>query len=306
MSILLSIPYAQQKRWLELLQVELPNRHIINYWQQPELTNSHIQTEQISYAITWQHPQQDLQRYPNLRVIFSMGAGVDHLLDDVALPQIPIVRLEDPLMAEDIAMYCLYWIIDYQRQFSQYRQQQFQQTWQPLTNQRLKIKHGKKVGILGMGKIGTHIALRLKQNGLTTIGFKRTSHSLADFLKASQVLINCLPLTNETKNFIDFTLLQQLPRNSLFINVSRGKIVVDSDLLQALDSGKLKQAVLDVCRQEPLAIEHPFWQHPKIHITPHISGPTNPKRAVKIIAANLRRYEAGQALSPVVNRDRGY
>ncbi len=271
----------------------------------------------ITYAVVWQHPHGNLKNYPNLKAILSMAAGVDHILSDPELPNVPIIRLADPFMADDMAMHCLYWTINFQRHYYHYQKLQQQKCWEKSLRNSFK-KTDFSIAVLGIGVIGKTIAKQLLRNGYKVNGWASSPKSidtmecfyganqLAACISDCKVLISCLPSTEDTFEMIDSSVFNQLSTGAFFINVSRGNVVNDSDLLQALENKQIASAALDVFHIEPLPGEHPFWEHPNVFITPHISGPTRVRSAAGIIADNIKRIEAGKAPFPLVDPNKHY
>jgi glyoxylate/hydroxypyruvate reductase A len=173
-------------------------------------------------------------------------------------------------------------------------------------------------GVMGLGAIGSATALRLAANGFTTRGWARSAKALGgvtcfsgeatlpEFLSETQILVNLLPLTPQTENILDAKLFAMLPKGAFVINIGRGAHLVDADLLAALDSGHIAGATLDVFRPEPLPPGHPFWQHPRILMTPHVAGTGDPDSAAQVVAENIRRAKSGEPLLNEVDRARGY
>ena len=269
----------------------------------------------ITFALVWAQPQGIFSQYPNLQVISSMGAGVDNLLQDTSMPkQATLVRMVDPQLVSQMGDYVLTATLNHVRQFPTYAQQQQQQQWQPLPPRNIDAV---TVGVMGLGQIGSAVAHRLVQVGFQVIGWSRRPKSMADmhvfsgqqltdFLVASEILICLLPLTAETENILNIDTLGQLPRGAYVINVARGKHLVEEDLLSLLNNNYLAGACLDVFRQEPLPQKHPFWNHPKVTVTPHIASLTNPVSVAPQIVDNYRRMQNGQPLLNQVDIQQGY
>ena len=266
--------------------------------------------------LCWNHPVDVLQQFPNLKCISSLGAGVNHLLNDMTRPlDIPLVRLVDADLKQSMAEYVMLGVLEHFRRFNDYRQQQADNEWtaQP-------IPHISKlgIGIMGYGELGRHVAKKLSDFGFNVYGWSRNpkeigtipvysgNDNLGEFLKKANILVCLLPLTSETKNILNLQTFSQLPQNSYLINVARGDHLVDDDLLLALDSGQLSGALLDVFREEPLPKQHQFWMHNKITITPHIASVTNPKSAAEQIVENYRRALNDEPLLNLVEVERGY
>jgi glyoxylate/hydroxypyruvate reductase A len=270
----------------------------------------------IKFAMVWLHPGGDLKNYPNLKAILSLGAGVEHVLRDTDLPEgIPIVRLVDDMMNQDMSLHVVHWVIHFHRSYHVYAKDQGDKRWQRL---RFPDTRERRVGILGMGELGGEAARRVHDLGFDVAGWSHTpktikgvesfhgDDSLMPFLRRTDILASLLPLTPSTENLLDKEKFAAMPEGAYFINLSRGAIVVDKDLLAALDSGAIAGAALDVFRTEPLPPDHPYWSHPKVSVTPHAAGPTNDRSAARKMAENINRVLAGEAPYPVLDIKRGY
>ena len=310
MVVLLVTSHAGQAEiWRSELAARLPEIEVRVYPQVGDPAD-------IAVALAWKAPHGVLARLPRLRLIYSLGMGVDHLLGDPMLPRdVPIARLVDPNMVQQMSEYALYAVLHFHRRFDVYERFQRQQRWHELP---LPHTQARRVGVMGIGAIGADCALKLATLGFQVSGWSRSAKELpgmrafsgtgglADFLAASEILLVVLPMTPETAGIIDARALASMPRGAYLINIARGALVVEQDLLAALDSGQLEGAMIDVTQEEPLPQGHPLWRHPKVRITPHIAGLTNPYTAVDEIAANIRRLAAGQPLQCLVDRRRGY
>ncbi len=309
MSLAIICPGRDMRAWVFALKAREPQLEI-EIW--PDIANPAA----VEFALVWKHPPGVLAGLPKLRCISSLGAGVDFLLQDPQLPSgVPLVRLVDDELKQSMAEYVCLGALQHFRQFDQYRQQQANGTWQSRSLQHISTM---RVGILGLGELGSHVASRLAALGFSVHGWRRSAASsegircfcgneeLAAFLGMTDILVCLLPLTPVTRDFLDCRVFRQLPVGAFFINVARGELLVEQDLLAAVDSGHLAGALLDVFRQEPLPGEHPFWLHPRIRITPHIASITNPESAVLQILENYHRALSGQALLHCVDRQRGY
>jgi glyoxylate/hydroxypyruvate reductase A len=270
----------------------------------------------VGIALAWKPPPGALAQLPGLRLIVSTGMGVDHLLVDPHLPDgVPIVRVIDPGLVGQMAEYAIYWTLHHHRDMDAYAAQQRQQVWRemPFVDSALR-----RVGVMGLGEIGADTARKLSMLGFATAGWSRSPRRIEGvecfdgrdgfepFVRRTDILIDVLPMTPQTAGLLDARAFGLLPRGAFFINMARGGHVVDRDLVQALDSGHLSGAVLDVFHVEPLPAGHPFWTHPKIRVTPHIAGPTNPRTAAESVADNVRRLRAGQPLVNLIDRSSGY
>ncbi|MBW4935268.1 2-hydroxyacid dehydrogenase [Marinobacter sp. F4206] len=297
------------ERWTTPLKTLLPDAEIFVWDADGPPVNA-------DYAIVWQPSAALFEREKTLKAIFNLGAGVDSLMALPALPPaLTVVRLEDAGMSVQMAEYILHQLVEASRGMETYRDQQRQGTWKihrPIRRDEWPV------GILGLGQIGQRVARTLADLDYPVYGWARSEHSLdgvtsyagpgelGPFLSNTRVLVNTLPLTDTTRDLIDYQLLRQLRPGALVINVGRGESLVEEDLLQALDEGLVSRAVLDVFRKEPLPADHPFWQHPDIAVTPHISARTLREATVEQIAGKIRDHAGGRPISGVVDRSRGY
>ncbi|WGF90672.1 2-hydroxyacid dehydrogenase [Marinivivus vitaminiproducens] len=303
--------YSESERWQEwssLLRDALPDVDV-------RLLDDPGPAGDVDMALVWRPPAGALRRFPNLRVIFSLGAGVDGILSDATLPDVPLVRLIDAELTRGMTEYVLAAVLRHHRHFDVYGRQQAEGVWR---FHRPPLRSACRVGILGLGELGRDAALVLRDFGFAVAGWSRGAKDLpgiacydgADglgaFLARTDILVCLLPLTPGTAGILDKTLFAALPEGAAVINVARGGHLVDGDLIAALDEGHLSGATLDVFHEEPLPEAHPFWRHPKILITPHAASYTVPQSAVAHIAANIRRLRAGEPLVGVVDRERGY
>jgi len=271
---------------------------------------------EIEYALVWRPEPGFLASLPNLKLILSLGAGVDHLLGDPQLPQhLPIVRLVDPHMTAAMSEYVVLQVLRLHRRELDYRAQQEAGLWHELDQQNA-VK--RRVGILGLGELGRDAAKKLRALGFDVAGWSRGertvpgvasyagANGLPQLLGRSEILVCLLPLTAETEGILNGSTLALLPKGAALVNAARGAHLVEEDLLAALASGQISAAVLDVFREEPLPAGHPFWHHPRIVITPHVAAFTNPATAAPIILDNIRRFEEGRPLLNRIDPARGY
>ncbi len=268
----------------------------------------------IQVAAVWRYKHGDLLQYPNLRAILSLGAGVEHILSDPQLPEnIPIARVVDPDLTRDMTQFIVLATLNHLRFFDLYLERQLQKHWEKtLPNDEATV------GVMGLGQLGSDAALKLHALGLQVRGWSRSEKNfpgitcfhgqdqLPKFLSKCEVLICLLPLTEQTENSLNAKLFANLPKGAYVINVARGPHLVDHDLIQALDAKHLSGACLDVFREEPLPSDHPFWDHPKIRITPHIASVTNPRSVAKLVVENYHRAIAIKPLLNEVDLGRGY
>jgi glyoxylate/hydroxypyruvate reductase len=308
MNILICFPPNESTaRWQSDLQQALP-RATIQAWQAGSAW-------QADYAIVWQAPQQFFDEQTQLKAIFNAGAGVD-ALQALRLPAgVPLIRLVDAGMGAQMAQYVAHAVITYFREFDVYAKHAAKAQWSP----RAPRHHSDyPIGIMGYGVLGQAIATALTALGFKVHAWARSEHAqaavtvhvgdngLAAFLSATRVLVCVLPLTPQTRGIVNQALLSQLKANAYFINVGRGGHVIEADLLSALDDGTLAGATLDVCQNEPAQSNHPFWQHPKVTLTPHIAATTLRQDAIAQIADKIIALSKHQAVSGVVDAARKY
>jgi glyoxylate/hydroxypyruvate reductase len=275
---------------------------------------------EVAYAAAWLPPAGAFGAFPNLRAIFSLGAGVDGVLADRALPQVPIVRVVDPNLMRRMTEYVTLHVLMHHRRQRLYDAQQRQRVWhehpQPRANE-------VTVGIMGLGVLGRDAAEVLVRLGFRVAGWSRaprqlpgieTFHGAAGldaFLARSEILVCLLPHTPATEGILDLALLRKLKRDgalggAFLINAGRGRLQVDADIVAALDEGALAGATLDVFPVEPLPATSPLWAHPGVTITPHNSAASVPDETVAYIVGQIERFEAGHGLENVIDRASGY
>jgi glyoxylate/hydroxypyruvate reductase A len=297
--------------WLDALSRAMP-RASIGSW--PEGATG--ATDGADYALVWKPPPELLAKLGSAKAIFNLGAGVDSL-DPIprSLQAVPLIRLEDAGMAEQMAEYVVHAVLRRYREFDAYAQSQRNALWQP----RDRVdKSGFRIGVLGMGVLGAAVAAALAPFGFPVDGWSRSRKQISDvrnfagtaelgeFLGRCRVLVCMLPLTAETRGMLNRAMLSQLSHGAYVVNVSRGALLVDEDLLALIESGAIDGATLDVFQEEPLPPTHAFWHHPRITVTPHVSAVTRIEESVAQIAAKIRRLEAGLPVSGVVDRARFY
>lgn len=269
--------------------------------------------EAIQYAMLWRFPKGVLKKFKNLKLIYSMGAGVDGVLADPSIPkEIPICRVVDPQMAFSMSNYILMAVLQHHRQWDAYAQAQRQKHWAQHEVDELDLS----IGILGLGHLGMDAALKLHHLGFAVSGYstspKKTPFTsyyggaLPAFLGSLNVLICVLPLTPKTKGFLNQSLFDQLKQPTFLINVSRGNVQLEQDIITALDKGQLNGAFLDVFEQEPLPPESELWQHPKIKLTPHIASLTRESASVHQVLENIKRLTTKTPLLHQVDREKMY
>jgi glyoxylate/hydroxypyruvate reductase A len=310
MRILLHRADGKTEPWIKDFGKFLPEAEI-------ELWHAGEKCQNCDYAVVWSPPEAMLPELATVKAIFVTGAGVDALLkfSDALPAHIPIIRLGDAGMAMQMAEYVTHSVLRYFRRFDEYEAQARSGQWLPLPQHH---KEDFAVGVLGMGVLGTRVLEALAPFGFPLRAWSRTEKSMAGvqcfhgadgldtFLRGTRVLVCMLPLTPETGNIVNRTNMCKLPQGSYLINVARGAHLAEPDLLTLIKSGHIAAATLDVFRNEPLPAQHPFWQEPRITITPHISALTLRRESVQQIAEKIRKVEQGQPVADVVDRNRGY
>ena len=296
--------------WSSSLQEAMPEMDVRVY---PDEGN----VNEIEYAVVWKHPRGILKQYPNLKAILSLGAGVDHVISDPELPDgLPIVRLVDKKLTHEMILHSLHWVLHFHSDQYQYRIQQQNREW---IQQSSVQSEDRTIGIMGLGNIGKAIGESLvnldfkvvgwgarPKNSLGAIEYYYGHEQLSKFLSETDILINVLPLTENTINLLTRSELMYLPKGSFIINIGRGGIINEDDLLSVLDEGHITAAALDVFAEEPLPENNSLWTHPSVYITPHIAGQSNPGSAAKTIAENIRLVERGKDPYPIYSFNIGY
>jgi len=270
----------------------------------------------IDAMLTWKVDPALIDRLPNLKLLCAVGAGVDYLLEVVRQrPHLQVVRVVDDAVTGDVATLAVAGTLQWFRDLPAYSRQEETRSWEPLP---VRSSADTTVGILGLGRIGCATARAFQALGFQVCGWSRSPRDLDgvetyagreglhELLPRSQVLVCTLPLTAETAGIVSADLLGRLPAGSFLVNVGRGQHVDETALLAALDSGHVAGAFLDVFAQEPLPAQHPFWQHPRVRITPHVASRTKPSRVAPQIIDNLRRLRAGEPLLNLVDPHAGY
>ena len=296
------------RQWAEIFAREAPQLPF-HIW--PDIGDP----EKVRFLAAWEPPANILDVFPNLELLFSSGAGVDQFDFSALPPELPVVRMVEPGIINGMVEYVSWAVLALHRDMPQYLRQQRGGQW---TAAPVRPAARCQVGVLGLGSLGQAALAQLRSFGFACAGWSRSRHvidgvhcfagadELPAFLAQTRILVCLLPLTTETRGFLNAALFAQLPRGAGLVHVGRGPHLVQHDLLAALDTGQIADAVLDVTDPEPLPPEHPFWQHPNIWLTPHIASMTQPQTAAQVVLDNLRRFEAGEAMVGRVDRSRGY
>ena len=279
-------------------------------WDEP------VDPADVHYAVVWKPPTGGLRRFENLRCIVSIGAGIDHVLADTQLPEaVPIIRTTGNDLTQRMREYICLHVLRFHRGLAAIEQAQREREWRNTVN---PVAGHRRVGIMGLGKLGADAARALQQIGFSVAGWSRTEHEidgvttfagrkgLPEFLRQTEILVCLLPLTPATHGILNASLFDQLPRGANLINVARGEHLVEPDLIAALNSGQLAGATLDVFAEEPLPESHPFWAHQSILVTPHVASMIDPESGGKEIANNLNCLIRGEPVPDLVDLQQGY
>ncbi len=285
-----------------------------------QLPDAPFDPAEVHYAAVWKPHPGDLAAFPNLRVIFNLGAGVDALMADTSLPDVPLVRVAVDDLTERMTEYVVLHVLMHHRQELYLRESQRAKRWAPKPQW---AAGAIAVGVMGLGTLGADAADALRRIGFRVAGWSRSprriegidcfhgAQGLEPFLRRTDILVCLLPLTSDTRHLLNRDLFTKLNRTSplgapVLINAGRGGLQNEQDILQCLDDGTLGGASLDVYATEPLPADSAFWTHPKVVLTPHNAADTDPDEISKYVARQIERFEAGGALENVVDRERGY
>jgi len=301
-------------RWVEAIEKAAPATDV-RVW--PDALGN---VSNIDYALAWKPDHGELKRLPALKVVYSLGAGVDHLLTDPDLPDVPIVRVVEPDMTMRMSEYVIQHVLMHHRQQRLLDQWQRDKHWDGLVQW---AASDLRVGIMGLGVLGADAARKLAMIGFRVRGWSQ-SHKVIDgvqcfagagefddFLGGTDILVCLLPHTAETEGILNAELFARLAKDgplggAVLINVGRGALQVETDILAALENGDLQAATLDVFQTEPLPQESPLWSHPRVTVTPHTAADSDPDTIVRGIMAQIERFERTGELENVVDPKRGY
>lgn len=309
MSIAILTNHKDPQSWKKALQARLPNVPIDIIGESEAAFNA-------EFLVCWKPEKGQLKNFSKLKIIQSLGAGVDHIFDTNLIPaNRKVVRIVDPNLMVDMWEYTLAATMNYLKDFPRYAQQQNKKAW---TQHKYRTIPTTRVSVMGLGKIGGYVAEQFAKLGFKVQGWSNSiknikgvksfagQTNLAEFLKNTDVLINILPLTATTKGILDTAFLEKLPKGAYLINVGRGGHLIEADLLPLIENGQLSGATLDVFQEEPLSQNHPFWGHPKVVVTPHIASLTNVESAVNQVVENYQRMVKGERLLNEVSSKKGY
>jgi glyoxylate/hydroxypyruvate reductase A len=307
-SVLYRSDAARGRVWADIFAAEAPD---VPFHVWPETGDPAC----VEYLIVWQPSVELLASLPNLQVLFSVGAGVDQIDLSHVPRHVPVVRMVESGIVSGMVEFATMAVLALHRNLVDYLGAQRAQKWRPLE---VIPAAARRVGIMGLGVLGQAVLDALAPFGFVLSGWSRTpkdlpgvscyfgADGLAPFLGRCDILICLLPLTATTRGILDSRLFAHLPRGASLINLGRGGHLDQPALLDALDSGRLSAAILDVCEPEPLPTGHPFWGHPRILITPHIASVTRPETAARVVLENIRRHRRGEPLRDVMDRTAGY
>jgi glyoxylate/hydroxypyruvate reductase A len=293
--------------WVQAFQEAIPFVDVVT-WQQVD------NADEVEVAILWNHRKDLFDHLNNVKLICSLGAGVDHILSDPKIPiEVPITRIVSEELSGPMSVYCIGAITYYERKFDTYRIDQQNKVW----NQEFDPERHLHVGIMGLGVLGQDLASKLVMLGYEVSGWSNSRKvisgvksyvkgELDEFLQSIDLVICMLPATAETKHILNAELFQKMRSGSYLINVARGHHQVNEDIIEALDSGQLAGVFLDVFPVEPIPPNDPIWNHPKVVVTPHIAVVTKLEAAVPQIKENIRRLQAGEKLINRVEKSKGY
>lgn len=302
----------------------ISNAHDLEAWEKAllneddeidiEIWPNISEPEKVQFAITWNHPEHSLDNFPNLKAVSSMGAGVNHILNDETVPDdVNICRIVDNNLISRMTEYLYNAVSNYRLHTFEYYQQEQNANWK-----RHHPKSGLTVGVMGLGKLGLPAAKRFTETGYEVAGWSNSSKDIGDiqtfagadeldnFLGVTNVLICLLPLTSETEDILDLALFKKMNQPAFVINAGRGGHLVEEDLIYALDRGYLDGAQLDVFKEEPLPEKHSFWNRENIIITPHVAAETEPASVAPQIIENYKRTLSGMPLKNEVDVEKGY
>ena len=313
MRVALSVPEDQGATWLALFRAAMPDARI---WLHKSGLPADVDANSADYVAIIGRCETLFDEQRTMKANFALHAGIGHLLSLPNLPRdIPLIRLEDAGMAELMTRYVLTAALRFLQRLDVYARQQRESRWE---QHEVRSPSSIKAGVMGLGVIGAQVAHALAAEGFDVRGYARTARvvdgvevfagasRLDAFLEGLDFLVCVLPSTAATAGILNHTSLSRLSDGAHVVNIGRGAALVEDDLVALLDAGKLSGATLDVFREEPLPPGHPFWRHPEIVVTPHISGLTVPETAVAQVAGKIAQLERGEAVTGVVAFERGY
>ncbi|AMY68256.1 2-hydroxyacid dehydrogenase [Frigidibacter mobilis] len=310
MSIAVYLPSeASTEDWCRMLRDLMPDWEVHPLQKVPD-------PAAVEYAVVWRPKTGCMTPFPNLKAIVSIGAGIDHVLADAELPQdVPIIRTVGTDLTQRMKEYVALHVLRHHRALPALQVSQAARKWAPVV---VPPASGRRVGVMGLGNLGSAAASLLAAIGFDVVGWSRSPKEiagvttfagdggLAPFLAGTEILVCLLPLTDQTRGILNADTFNQLKRGACIINAARGPHLVDEDLIEVLASGQIEAATLDVFHIEPLPSDHPFWDNPKITITPHVASLIDAPTGSRIIARNLRTFAETGTVADVADARRGY
>lgn len=309
-NVVIRVDPENRQWWKKTLQSGLPESKVY-LWDEDEFDQ-----EEIDYAVVWMPPLGAMQSLPNLKAVFSVGAGVTHILRDKSYPRsVPIVRTVNSDLRKRMTEYVVLHVLRFHRRLPDIEQANVDRTWKQYVQ---PLARDVTVGILGLGNLGAAAARALSFLGYNLVGWSRRgkpvegvqvfsgADGLATVLRQSQIVVCMLPGTSETENLLNQSNLQLMPEGSYLINVGRGETIVDDDLVGCLQQGHLHGATLDVFRSEPLSPDNPYWQIPRVLVTCHTASAIEPATGGRTIIDNILTVDSGDIPADVVDMDQGY
>lgn len=310
MSIAVSLPANDKTEWwCQMLRDLMPDWDIYPINRVPD-------ADAITYSVVWRPTTGSMTPFRNLKAIVSLGAGIDHVLADKELPQdVPIIRTVGTDLTQRMKEYIALHVLRHHRELPQIQANQAAHLWDQII---VPPAPERRVGVMGLGNLGAAAAQMLAQIGFDVVGWSRSAkdiegvktysgdESFGVFLDGTEILVCLLPLTDSTLGILNADTFNRLKRGASVINAARGPHLVDSDLIEALGSGQISGATLDVFHVEPLPKEHPFWDHPRITVTPHVASMIDAPTGSKIVAKNIRAFEDAGTVADLADAKRGY
>lgn len=310
MNIVVSLPAADKTEWwCQMLRDLMPDWNVYPIDQVPD-------PDAVTYSVLWRPATGSMKPFRNLKAIVSLGAGIDHVLADEQLPiHVPIIRTVGTDLTQRMKEYVVLHVLRHHRELPAIQANQARQLWEQIV---VPPAPQRRVGVMGLGNLGAAAADLLKQIGFEVRGWSRSpkdlpgiqcfsgSEGFGAFLEGTEILVCLLPLTESTRGILNVDTFNRLKRGASIVNAARGPHLVDSDLVDALNSGQISSATLDVFHVEPLPKTHPFWTNPKITVTPHVASLIDAPTGSKIVAKNIRTFQETGTVADLADAKRGY